>query len=173
MGGAGSPSNTIPPGPRPTSIPSGISINPAVWPQQTRAENWGEPLGGPHLTQCRLGRGLPPYQMASWPHCARWEPSSPKGATPTQFSAHVCCGQTAGWIKVPLGMEVALGPGDRWALCPLPDQKGAQRPPQFSARLYCGRTAGWIKMPRGTDVGRPHRVSLLPLFSLCLLWPNG
>jgi len=21
---------------------------------------------GPHLTQCRLGRGLPPYQMASW-----------------------------------------------------------------------------------------------------------
>jgi len=21
---------------------------------------------GPHLTQCRLGRGLPPYQVASW-----------------------------------------------------------------------------------------------------------
>ena len=24
----------------------------------------------------------------------------------------VCCGQTAGWIKMPLGEEVGLGPGD-------------------------------------------------------------
>jgi len=39
-GGAGSPSNTMWPGPRPTSIPSGILIHPAVWPQQTWAENW-------------------------------------------------------------------------------------------------------------------------------------
>jgi len=27
-----------------------------------------------------------------------------------QFSAHVCCGQTAGWIKMPLGTEVGPGP---------------------------------------------------------------
>jgi len=48
-----------------------------------------------------------------WPHCVRWGPGSPspKGHSP-QFSAHVCCGQTAGWIKVPLGREVGLGPGD-------------------------------------------------------------
>jgi len=39
--GAGSPSNTMWPGPRPTSVPSGIFIYPAVWPQQTWAENWG------------------------------------------------------------------------------------------------------------------------------------
>jgi len=26
--------------------------------------------------------------------------------------AHVYCGQTAGWIKMPLGTEVNLGPGD-------------------------------------------------------------
>jgi len=32
--------------------------------------------------------------------------------TPTQFWAHVYCGQTAGWIKVPLGTEVNLDPGD-------------------------------------------------------------
>ena len=32
--------------------------------------------------------------------------------TASQFSAHVCCGQMAGWIKMPLGMEVNLGPGD-------------------------------------------------------------
>ena len=28
-----------------------------------------------------------------------------------QFSAHVYCGQTAAWIKLALGMEVALSPG--------------------------------------------------------------
>ena len=28
-----------------------------------------------------------------------------------QFSAHVYCGQTAGWIKTALGMEVGLSPG--------------------------------------------------------------
>jgi len=27
-----------------------------------------------------------------------------------QFSAHVCCGQTAALIKMPLGMEVEPGP---------------------------------------------------------------
>jgi len=45
-------------------------------------------------------------------HCVRWRPSSPslKGHSP-QFLAHVCCGQTAGWIKIPLGMEVGLVPG--------------------------------------------------------------
>jgi len=32
-GGAGSPSNTMSPGPRPTFVPSGILIHPAVWPQ--------------------------------------------------------------------------------------------------------------------------------------------
>jgi len=34
-----------------------------------------------------------------------------KGAEP-QFPAHVCCGQTAAWIKMPLDAEVGLGPGD-------------------------------------------------------------
>ena len=54
--------------------------------------------------------------------CARWGPSSPslgKGAQPPpqgaqpppRFSAHVCCNQTAGWIKMPLGTKVGLGPG--------------------------------------------------------------
>jgi len=31
------------------------------------------------------------------------------GAKPPQFFAHVYCGQTAGWIKMPLGVEVGLG----------------------------------------------------------------
>jgi len=33
-----------------------------------------------------------------------------KGAQPP-FSAHVCCGQTAEWIKMPLGTVLDLGPG--------------------------------------------------------------
>jgi len=35
-------------------------------------------------------------------------PPEEKGTAP----AHVYCGQTAGWIKMPLGTEVNLGPGD-------------------------------------------------------------
>jgi len=69
-GGNGSPSNTMSPGPRPASIPCGSLIQPAVWPQQTWAENWGSAaLGreelGPHLTQCGRGRGLSPCQVSS------------------------------------------------------------------------------------------------------------
>jgi len=35
-----------------------------------------------------------------------------KGTAPTQFLAHVYCGQMAGRIKMPLGTEVNLGPGN-------------------------------------------------------------
>jgi len=38
-------------------------------------------------------------------------PSPPKRGPAAQFSAHDCCGKTAGWIKMPLGTEVELGPG--------------------------------------------------------------
>jgi len=34
----------------------------------------------------------------------------PKGRSYPQFSAHICCGQMAGWIKMPLGREEGLGP---------------------------------------------------------------
>ena len=39
-------------------------------------------------------------------------PLPKKGAEPPKFSAHVYCGQTAGWIKMPLGTKVGLSPGD-------------------------------------------------------------
>jgi len=39
-------------------------------------------------------------------------PPRKKDTAPTQFSAHVYCCQTAGWIKTPLGTEVNLGPSD-------------------------------------------------------------
>jgi len=44
--------------------------------------------------------------------CVRWGPSysppTPKGPSPTQFSVHIYCGQTAAWIKIPVGTEVGL-----------------------------------------------------------------
>jgi len=49
FGGSWSQSNTMSPGPRPTSLPSGVLVHPAVWPQQTWVENWEEglcPFGG-------------------------------------------------------------------------------------------------------------------------------
>jgi len=54
-----------------------------------------------------------------------------------QNSAHVCCAQTAGWIKMSLGVQVGLDlsdivlPGDP---APLPT-KGAQLPPIFGPCL--------------------------------------
>ena len=67
------------------------------------------------------------------------------------LSAHLRCGQTAGWIKMPLGTEVSLGADDS-VLDSYPQKRGAQ--PQFLAHVYCGQMAGWIKMPLGTEVGR-------------------
>jgi len=75
-----------------------------------------------------------------WPHCVRWGPAPPpqKGHSP-QFSAHVCCGQTAGWIKMPLGTEVDLGPcnivldGDP---AHSPPKKGGTAPPIFAHVLW-------------------------------------
>ena len=76
-----------------------------------------------------------------------------EGHSPTQFSAHISCGQMAAWIKMSLRMELGLGPCDL-VLDGNParhPQKG-DRAPQFSAHVYCGQTAAWIKMPLGTDV---------------------
>jgi len=60
-----SSSNTMWPGPRLTSVPSGILIHPAIWPQHTGWTVGGccvpPPLeAGSHLTQCGWG------QVSSW-----------------------------------------------------------------------------------------------------------
>ena len=64
---AGTPSNTMWPGPRSTSVPSGVFIHLVVWPQRTLDKNWGcAPLGegklGPHLT---MFPGLRPTSIPS------------------------------------------------------------------------------------------------------------
>jgi len=66
----------------------------------------------------------------------------------------VYCGQTVGWIKMKLGMEVGLGSGhtELGRNPALSYQKG--RSPQFSAHVRCSKTAGWIKMPLGMVVSK-------------------
>ena len=82
----------------------------------------------------------------------------PQRGTAPQFSAHICCGQTAAWIKMVLGMEVGLSPGyfvldgDPAPLL----KKEAEPPPQFLVHFYCGQTA---QQPP-------------TLFGPCLLWPR-
>ena len=66
------------PGPRPTSIPSGILIHPSVWPQWTWAENWGavSHLGGgagPQLTQCGQGKTTARHSNYSGFHTIVWQ----------------------------------------------------------------------------------------------------
>ena len=76
------------------------------------------------------------------------EAGSPTDHGPTdmgQVSAHVRCGQTAGWIKLPLGTEVGLIPryivldGD-----PAPPERGTTAP-LFSAHVYCGQALVMVK----------------------------
>jgi len=60
-------------------------------------------------------------------------PLPQNGAQPPQFSARVCCGQTAGWIKMPLCTMVGLGPSNIVLdVDPAPPQ-GAQPPSKISA----------------------------------------
>jgi len=63
-------------------------------------------------------------------------------------------GQKAGCIKMPLGIEVGLSPGDfvRWGFSPLP-RKGHSPPPQLLANVYYGQTAVCIRIPLGMEVG--------------------
>ena len=109
------------------------------------------------LVYCGIGRstptelGLGSCELLGQPkrHCVRWVPSSPtpKGDRAPQFSAHVYYDQTAGWIKIPLGTEVALGTGHI-----VQDRDPAPPPPRGTAPnfwTYLLWPKGWIKMSLG------------------------
>ena len=85
-------------------------------------------------------------------------PPPPKEHSP-QFSAHMCCGQMAGWIKMPIGMSLGFGPGD-FVLDgdPVPSPEGAEPSPIFGPHLLWPN--GWMDQD-GTWHGdgprpRPH-----------------
>ena len=90
--------------------------------------------------------------------CVRWGPSSPpvKGHS-SQFSANVLCGQTAEWMKTPLGTEVDLDTG-HIVLDGVPAlrERGTTAPPA----LFFGPCFLWPRSPiSGTAellYKRPH-----------------
>jgi len=86
-------------------------------------------------------------------HCVVWGPSS--------------LPQTAGWIKMPLGTEVNLGPGDVVLDgVAAPPKRGTA--PQFLVHVCCGQTAGWMKTPLGTEVDLgPGHIVLDEVPALC------
>ena len=74
---------------------------------------------------------------------------------PPKFSAHVHCGQTAGWMKLVLGIEVGLSPGG-FVLDgePAPSQKGEGGAPSLIFGPFLLWQNGWMhKMPLGMDAG--------------------
>ena len=77
-----------------------------------------------------------------------------------QFSVHVYCGQTAGWIMTPLGTEVGLGPGHSVldGLSALHERGTAA--PLFSAHVYCGH-------------GRPSQLLLSSCCYISPIWPQA
>jgi len=97
------------------SCPSACDVR-ALWPNgwTDQDETWHE------------GRPQP------WPHCVRWGPSSPSlmGHTAPQFSARICCGQMAAWIKMSLGRPRHRRLCVRWGPAPPPQRRGGQSPPK-------------------------------------------
>jgi len=114
----------------------------------------------------------------------------PQRGTALQFSAHICCGQMAACIKMPLGMEVGLGPGnvvlDRDPV-PSPQKGGGTHSQIFDPCLLWPN--GWMDQDGTWHGGRPQPRQLCvrwgpsplpkrdrrpsPIFGPFLLWPNG
>jgi len=81
------------------------------------------------------------------------EPSAPppqRGRAPN--FRQICCGQMAAWIKMPLGMEVGLGPGNcvRWD--PTPSPKRGWSPQIFGPCLLWPN--GWMDQDSTSHGGR-------------------
>jgi len=93
-----------------------------------------------------------------------------KGAEPPpQFLAHVHCVQTAGWIKMALGIQVGLGSvyivldldpaplpkrGEGRSPAPLPQKGGGDPSPIFGPFLLWPN--GWMHQDATRYVGRPQ-----------------
>jgi len=63
----------------------------------------------PRILVASLGIGT--LRIPHYPIDATCRPCGAKNVSKSA-SDYAYCGQTAGWIRIPLGMEVGLGPGD-------------------------------------------------------------
>ena len=96
-GGAGSPSNIMWTGPKPTSVPRGILMHPAIWPQQTGAENWGA------LPLFLEGSLVPIYHNVAWAEAylrTKWH------LDPSSHLTTVDMGRKLGGCAPFLGIEI-------------------------------------------------------------------
>jgi len=102
-----------------------------------------------------VGRGLGPGHIVS-----DEDPAPLQRGTVPRFLAHVCCGQTAGWIQMPLGTQVGLCPGDivldggprsRLKKCTPP----TFLPMSIVAKQWIDQDASWYE---GRPQPRPHCV---------------
>ena len=103
------------------------------------------------------------------------------------MSAHVCCNQTAGWITMPLGWEIRLGPGSIVLDgAPPPKKKMKHNSPHFSSHVlwsngwidqdatwYGGRPRPWPHSVGWSSSSRQKRHNTPPHFGPCSLGPNG
>jgi len=196
---------------RPISVPSGILIHPAINGLQiegcihfgatvckTVCPVLSDHCLSLHVCLCvtlvyswmdqdetwHAGRPRP------WPHCwMGWVYPAPLLQRDTAPNFRPFCGHMAGWIKMPLGMEVGLCPADFVLdVDPAPTSAKRRQSPEFSAHVYCGQTAGWMNTPLGTEVDLiPGHIELFGdpasplrkghssphLFGACLLWPRS
>ena len=94
------------------------------------------PNGWMHQDASWYGGGPRPRRL-----CVRWGPRYPQNRVHTHSHpvfGPCFCGQTAGWMKMPLGTEVELGPG-HIVLDGVPALRERGRAaPIFSAHVYCG-----------------------------------
>jgi len=95
--------------------------------------------------------------------------------------------QTAGWIKMPLGTDVGLSPGDivldRWGSISL--TRGTAPSPTFRPMSTLAKRLDGSRWCRGRPGPRPHCIRWAPSsssergivapssFGSFLLWPNG
>ena len=106
-GRAGSPSNTVWPGPRPTRMPSFILIRPTVWPQYSNVTDRTGQTG-----QRSDGIGRTVFGRPFVKRFALCHRSVVCLSVLTCVSVtFVHCGQTVGRIKTKLGKQVGLIPG--------------------------------------------------------------
>ena len=77
-----------------------------------------------------------------------------------QFSVHVCCGETAGWIRIPHGTEALDG--------------DPQTPTNFRPMSVVAKRPGGLRCHFVWGIQLPKKGHNVPtIFGPCLLWPNG
>ena len=198
-------------------MPSFILIRPTVWPQSTklqtgqRSDGIGRTVFGRPFVKgfalcyqsvcpvCDVGVLWPngwtdrdiTWRAGRPRHCVRWGPSSPlqRGTVPPQFLGPYLLRQNGCMIKMSLGMEPGLGPGDfvymgTHADCSSPLRKGGVPLPNFrpifivAKRLNASRChLVWNQgdfVLDGDSAPYPKRGEAPQFFAhVRLLWPNG